>query len=328
MLIQLHTHQYDPFIDFLKGICILFVVLTHCLPLQDNILFSLWGAQAVPLFILIQVFHAYKKGNIDIIRYYNLKKLFHRILLPFTILLIIQIFLMRLFSEKDLSLILKNTMLSGGMGPGSYYIWIYLQLFILLPVFQLVINNIKHKYLFVLFIASSILIEIICSYSNISSWLYRLLFVRYFFLIYLGYKWVMNGGVKIDKITVVLSIISIIFILIFEYTDLNMEPIFYQSDWKIFHWISYFYVANLFVYALYKCYKRITKREVICKIGKYSYEIFLIQMFVFTFYPTNTMQMFIGSIFWATILRILATTFLSIIPVLLYKKYFSKQKHV
>lgn len=326
MLIELRTNQYDPFIDFLKGVCILFVVLAHCLPLQDNILFSLWGAQAVPLFILIQVFHAYKKRNIDIVRYYNLKKLFHRILLPFIILLAIQVFLMYLLSGKALPSILKSTILSGGIGPGSYYVWVYLQFFILLPVFMFIIDKISHKNLLVLFIATSILIEIICSYSNIPSWLYRLLFVRYFFLIYLGYKWVMDGGIKIDKRTVLLSIISIFFILIFEYTDLNMEPIFYQNDWKIFHWISYFYVAHLFVYALHKCYKKLTGggKNIFLKMGKYSYEIFLIQMFVFTFYPTNTIKAFIGSAYLEVIIRILSTTFLSIIPVLVYKKYFSK----
>lgn len=326
MLIQLRTNQYDPFIDFLKGISILFVVLTHCLPLQDYIFFSLWGDQAVPLFLLIQVFHAYKKGYIDISRYYNLKKLCNRILLPFIILLVIQIFLMCFFSKKDLLSILESTILAGGIGPGSYYVWVYLQFFVLLPIFLFVINKIKYKYLSVLFIATSILIEIICSYSNIPSWLYRLLFIRYFFLIYLGYKWVIDGGIKIDKRTILLSIISIFFILIFKYTDLNMEPIFYQNDWKIFHWISYFYVAYLFVFALDKCYKKLMGggKMFICKMGKYSYEIYLIQMFVFTFYPTNMMKSLIGSDYLAALIRILATTFLSIIPVLVYKKYFSK----
>lgn len=136
----------------------------------------------------------------------------------------------------------------------------------------------------------------------------------------------MDGGIKIDKRTVLLSIISIFFILIFQYTDLNIEPIFYQNDWKIFHWISYFYVAYLFVYVLHKCYKKLTGRGkmYICIMGKYSYEIYLLQMFVFTFYPTNMMKLLIGSDYLAAIIRILATTFLSIISVLVYKKYFSQ----
>ena len=58
----LNKKGYDPFIDFVKGFCILSVVLTHSLPvwLQQHTLFSLWGGMAVPLFLMIQVFHAYK----------------------------------------------------------------------------------------------------------------------------------------------------------------------------------------------------------------------------------------------------------------------------
>ena len=59
-------------------------------------------------------------------------------------------------------------------------------------------------------------------------------------------------------------------------------------------------------------------------MGKYSYEIFLLQMFVFTFYPTHEMQMMIGNLYVSTLIRIFLTTSLSIIPVLVYKKYFSK----
>lgn len=230
------------------------------------------------------------------------------------------------FKKKDLPSILKSTIVSGGIGPGSYYVWVYLQFFILLPVFMFVINRIRQKYLLALFLTISILIEVICSYSNIPSWLYRLLFIRYFFLIYLGYKWVIDDGIKINKRTILLSVISVSFIIIFQYTDLNMEPIFYNNDWNLCHWVSYFYVAYLFVYILRICYKRlrIKSKTFVCKMGKYSYEIYLVQMFVFTFYPSNTIEMFIGSVYLATIIRIFATTFLSIIPVLVYKNYFSK----
>ena len=54
---------YDSFIDFLKGICILLVLLDHSLSLiKEYSLFAIWGRPAVPIFLLIQVFHAYKRG--------------------------------------------------------------------------------------------------------------------------------------------------------------------------------------------------------------------------------------------------------------------------
>lgn len=99
--ILLSKEGYDPFIDYLKGVSILFVILAHCLPLQEYILFSLWGAQAVPLFLLVQVFHSYKKGVGYISVSYDLKKLFHRIFKPFLLLVVIQLLLLIFFPTKE-----------------------------------------------------------------------------------------------------------------------------------------------------------------------------------------------------------------------------------
>ena len=54
---------YDPFIDFLKAYSIICVVIAHILPSEfyKYILFQVWGDMQVPMFVLIQVFHAYKK---------------------------------------------------------------------------------------------------------------------------------------------------------------------------------------------------------------------------------------------------------------------------
>jgi fucose 4-O-acetylase-like acetyltransferase len=56
---------HDLSLDFVKGIAILLVLLNHCTAsaFQQDSWFFLWGYPAVPLFLLIQVFHAYKGGN-------------------------------------------------------------------------------------------------------------------------------------------------------------------------------------------------------------------------------------------------------------------------
>lgn len=43
-------------------VCVFFVLLNHSIPLSvlNKIYFCFWGAQAVPIFLLIQVFHAYR----------------------------------------------------------------------------------------------------------------------------------------------------------------------------------------------------------------------------------------------------------------------------
>ena len=76
---------YDPFIDFLKGVCIIFVIINHCMPeiIMKYSGFMFWGVSAVPIFLLIQVFHAYKRGcnNTKV----NYKKIWNKIALPFFI---------------------------------------------------------------------------------------------------------------------------------------------------------------------------------------------------------------------------------------------------
>lgn len=41
---------YDPFLDYVKGICIFFVILAHNLPQQDLFFISFLGRSSGPLF--------------------------------------------------------------------------------------------------------------------------------------------------------------------------------------------------------------------------------------------------------------------------------------
>lgn len=75
---------YDPFIDFLKAYSIICVVVAHILPAEfyKYILFQAWGDMQVPMFVLIQVFHAYKK---EVQPKLNWASLLKRICLPFIV---------------------------------------------------------------------------------------------------------------------------------------------------------------------------------------------------------------------------------------------------
>ena len=145
---QLLCSGYDPQIDFLKGVSILWVLLTHCIPydVQDKILFCLWGAQAVPLFIIIQVFHSYKKGfeNVTL----SIKKLWNRIIRPFlfTIGVIYVLYLIYgYFTHVSITEQTIKFFKSGGAGPGSYYFWIYLQFVLILPIMAILMKRFNMK---------------------------------------------------------------------------------------------------------------------------------------------------------------------------------------
>lgn len=331
-IIPLKKEGYDPFIDYVKGLCIFFVVFAHCFTLSklDCMLYALWGVHSVPIFLLFQVYHCYKKGVDKVTFSYDLKKLSSRIIKPFLLIFLIQL-LLKLFLSDNYLDVLSDVIKQGGIGPGTYYVWIYIWFFFLLPVFALIIRKIHNiKLLFIFFVLLSIAVEFTCSYFHINEMIYTLLPLRFLFLFFLGYMWAYKG-VVINKITIFLSCVSIIFLLYFTYTRdiLNNEPIFYtHTYWFWFHWICYFYSAYLFMYFLYKIYRlNIANflKPLLFDMGRYSYEIYLLQMFVFTFFPLTQDLNFIGNIYITALLRILLTVCLSICPVLIYKKWKKKR---
>ncbi len=145
------VRQRDVFIDFLKGLCIICVVLTHNLPapVMKALVFVAWGSMAVPLFLLLQCYHVFNSDKLrkekglpqkSYREFYNLKKLWHRILKPFFLITLFSGIVLVILGHNPIEVI-KGIVYSGGIGPGSYYVWIYLQFFILLPFCLTFINK-------------------------------------------------------------------------------------------------------------------------------------------------------------------------------------------
>lgn len=266
------------------------VLICHGLgSLNETLLYPLWIDQAVPLFLLIQVFHAYKK---DVVAYPKANKLWHRIIKPFVavqLVFVVSILAKSYLKDADSVLQLEDMLVGGGCGPGSYYIWIYLQIAILCPWLARIVRK---RYALGVFAGVSILLEVFCSWVEIPEALYRLLFFRYFFLIYLGYQWVKNG-IVLDNHNLVLSLVSIVCILLLFFTkmyhpDVSFEPFVFDTNWTIFHWFCYFLPWSLLSYLICRFYNvtsswKLNKLIILC--GKRSYEIFLFQMLIFGISP-------------------------------------------
>lgn len=190
-LITFNKAGYDPSIDYLKGVCILLVVLTHCIPtgIQKTLLFPIWGLPAVPLFILIQVFHAYKRGtDVGVVKW---GKLWERIIKPFLIvelligvILFVKIIIKDFYTYAELKACLYNYLINGGRGPGSYYPWIYMQFALLLPATGKVLRKFSLMQLAIGFAICSMVIELVVNLTGMSHYLYRVLFLRYVFIIF------------------------------------------------------------------------------------------------------------------------------------------------
>jgi len=130
-------------IDFIKGFAILSVVLLHSLS-QDSLIktfafIHIW--QAVPIFIFISfylTFHRLDTYGQD--NYYSalrLKKLTSRIIVPYVFLQIV--FCLLYICNGRYGSIL-HLIMRGGDGMGSYYPYLYIQLWLIAPVVYYILN--------------------------------------------------------------------------------------------------------------------------------------------------------------------------------------------
>lgn len=289
---KLNNKGYEPFLDYLKGVCIILVILNHStidVAIHNTLLYPLWVYTAVPIFLIIQTYHVYKHDEPN---YPRPNKLYSRILKPFILiqLLLVPLNVVKKSYLQDYSIVdaFKSIIASGGVGPGSYYIWIYLQFAFLIP---LLYTFARSKYSFIIFIGLSLLYEVLLNYIQVPGYIYRLCSVRYLFLILLGYKWVTNG-IVLKKKTFLLSVISAFLLLYNRYVGIDFKPFVYDDKWLSDHWFMYFYCWSLFAFVIYWIYNRTANSLVtkfISAVGVKSYELFLFQMLVFCVPVINKM---------------------------------------
>ena len=320
--IEFKKNEYDPQIDYIKGICILFVIWTHCINRYELgiMLYPYWGDTAVPIFLLIQVFHYFKKGvELQIPK---LLKLWKRIILPFVIMISLM-FIVQFFIYYDVTNgVFSPSFYWDKRGPGSYYIFIYLELAFVIPLFVPLIKKLSIKWLFVVFVILAQFIEFVTCVTHCPDNIYRITFFRYTFLIFIGYL-LATKGLNLNSKTLIGSIISVIFIFLFAYTEVNMEPLFctHLNLWPICHWICYIYIAYFFLaflkYTYQKLEAHLTIRKLIENIGKYSYEIYLFQIFYYgtiSLFVSNALA-FIDYYPVKHIIYIIISTVICVIPV-------------
>lgn len=175
--------------------------------------------------------------------------------------------------------------MNGGYGPGSYYPWIYLQMAIFIPLLRPICERMGKWYSLLVFIAISVVLELFCSLINLPDYVYRLLCIRYVFLIWAGWIWV-KEGVRLNMLAITASLLSLLAIIYFEYFENQLQPWFYNTGWATHRWLCYFWVSFGFVGLLYKMYGVIKKNAFLKKqvmiIASASYEIFLVQMTYYT----------------------------------------------
>lgn len=328
-IFALKRDGYDPFIDYLKGICIIFVIINHCMP--ENIMettgFFFWGVSAVPIFLIIQVFHAYKRGLENVKLNYN--RLWQKIVWPFILaeFIIFVSFIIRDY-HFTLNYIINDALSlikSGGYGPGAYYPFIYLQFAIILPIIAGIFKSQK-SYLCLLFVIISQLSETACSYFHMPQLAYRLLFIRYIFLFYLGFLLAYKGFI-LNLYTFCLASICLVFSTYVVYSHHDFVPFLFNFVNPACHWFCYIYITFFLLFLIRKVYDLFNIVSVlkmyVLKAGKYSYEIFLFQIVYFAVaddYINNLLKHHISHYLAYVLFKILIPVILCTIPVIFYKE--------
>lgn len=209
---------------------------------------------------------------------------------------------------------IANILMMGGVGPGSYYPLVYLQIAIILTLLYPLFMRYTMKQLLLPFIIVCLGMDMTLTVIQCPEWIYRLTAIRYIFLIYLGMAWVKNG-IKINPTTITLSLLTVFLTMFFKLTTLDLQPFFFATGWKTHRWICYYYVAFLLpavVWGAFRMFYRIKHIEnFISDIAKSSYEIFLIQMVIF-FYLSMIGEHLIINIYVRYVIMIPIEVFLSL----------------
>lgn len=322
-----NRNGYDECIDFIKGWCILCVVLNHCIEHMKEILFPIWGSPAVALFILIQVFHTYKKNQQTV--EVNIRSIWRRILKPFLFVQCMLIPLWLLCYDMPLYEQLKLILYKGGKGPGTYYVWVYIQIAFLLPLLNSFLQKSRKHMIFFIFVCISQFSEMLFCISSCPDYVYVLLFPRYIFLIYLGYQ-IATKPFTISPITLSLSLLSLLSLIFFSYCNIPLAPYFYnQPNFSTCHWPSYYYVSLLLIFILRYLYRQIQNKNkimttILCQMGKQSYNIFLLQMFYFSvldIFPIRNWFIVITEEWIREIVFGLFSAAICVCPILVYSNY-------
>lgn len=287
-------------IDYLKAIAVILVIVNHTISKDQSLKVGgpFWIKMAVPIFMIISGFtySMSARGNrLTSIRQYFNKDLMSaklsRLMIPYTIIIVVETILNLMISVKSPKLELNSQLikeflrifLRGGLGPGSYYLPILIQLLFLFPFMLFLFKKKPYKSI-LLFFSIHLSFDILSNLLPISAKLYRLSIFRYLVFIIMGIALYENKNeFKFKKhFITLLSIASIIYIWACNYYG-YVPKIF--SKWTTTSLPTVFLALKLVTLGMK--YLKMEDKNIITNIasiiGKASYHIFLVQMVCFRF---------------------------------------------
>lgn len=276
-------------VDFLKGICILFVIVTHYAWTDTErlrLLFPFWIDMAVPIFMILSGFvftKSYLKHNIKTYEqayaYENWLGKLIRFSFPFLIAFAVEEVACRFLGiVRHNALETATAFVQGGFGPGSYYYPILVQFIFYFPVLFFLVQKYRLKGL-VLCGGINLLFEFFKTIYGMNAEFYRLLIFRYTLVIAFGCYLALGDYPKTKKRFIPASILGIGYILATKY--FGLKPIFTDLWTGTSMWAS-LYILPIIAWLIAN---RKIQFKPIELLGKASYNIFLVQMVYYNAAP-------------------------------------------
>lgn len=162
--------------------------------------------------------------------------------------------------------------------------------------------------------------NVVCSFTHIPDWLYRLLCIRYLFLSVIAWIWLHISDYN-RYLLFSLGAMSLAFLLLIIYGWHNTQPLVYLGQWSSQNYPVYFWTL-LLVFALQYSFSRIQHTRLcsfVCWLGRNSWEIFVVQMFILASVKSAVGRLVLPSVIEQTVIVIVGIS-AAIVPVVLLRK--------
>ena len=305
------SKKYYLWIDNVKGLAIILVMLHHCNYLngKENLQ---WFQHAVPLFLFCS---AFLLRNADINNYFSrrrLLRLYSRIIRPYFLaeLFVLTIIAILCLLRKDVfPYSFSHLLRFAGVGPGSYFPILYVQCWCVIPFLIVLKRHLTFSGSFVLFFFLCLILEtLFYVLDGQRVWLWRLLAVRYLMILYVGVFY--EEFIKRKQLAAVLIVLSVVLAVV----DIYFYP-FDNLGWNGTHCFTSFYILLLIPFLQKLCINWLAI------VGKYSYEIFLLQMSYLAIMNYISRYNYFQNIFYIDELNLLAISIISLVYIQIYKKF-------
>ena len=255
---------------------------------STSFIFPYFVNMAVPFFIIVSGYvysQSYEKKKLKRLReYYGIKDLIKKvktIYIPFVMIYILELILTRIMEDRVVNI--KEAIyvfIAGGMGPGSYYIPILMELIVVIPIiYWLVDYNVLQGSLIV--VVGQMLLEWIIQITNFPQEIYRLLIVRYLVFLLMGVLLYKYREQQKNILLFLCMCIGAVYIwkvnyekyvpYLFQFWTTTSAPTVLWAGGVVAFFIKYMPVLPKMI------------DMIITKVGRSTYYIYLIQMVYFQF---------------------------------------------